>query len=85
MEEIILEIDLVDIGKRVDKYLNEKIERKSRSFIQGLIEQESVFVNDKIVKSNYKVRNSDIIRVLIKEPEVLKVEAEDIPLEISYF
>ena len=84
MEEIILEIDLVDIGKRVDKYLNEKIERKSRSFIQGLIEQESVFVNDKIVKSNYKVRNSDIIRVVIKEPEVLKVEAEDIPLEILY-
>ena len=41
MEEIIFNIDEEKVGQRIDKYLSEAIEGKSRSFIQGLIDDEN--------------------------------------------
>ena len=43
-------------GQRIDKYLSINIEGKSRSFIQGLIDEKKVMANDKIIKSNFGVR-----------------------------
>lgn len=84
MEKDVFIIEEKDEGTRIDKYLTEVFALKSRSFIQGLIEKECVKVNGKIPKSNYKLKTSDEVEVEIKEPEVLKVDAEDIPLEILY-
>ena len=60
------------------------LEEKSRSFIQELIKKEKVVVNNKIPKSNYKVKAFDNIELEVPEPEILKVDAEDIPLNILY-
>jgi len=57
---------------------------KSRSFIQGLILQECVKVNGLIKKANYKVRQGDIIEVMIPAPREATAEPENIPLEILY-
>lgn len=84
MEKDVFIIDEKDKGTRIDKYLAEVFALKSRSFIQGLIEKESVKVNGKIPKSNYKLKALDEIKVEIKEPEVLNVDPEDIPLDILY-
>lgn len=84
MEKDVFIIEEKDQGTRIDKYLAEVFIDKSRSFIQGLIEKECVKVNGKIPKSNYKLKVSDEVEVEIKEPEVLKVDAEDIPLDILY-
>lgn len=84
MEEIIYNIDTCDKGTRIDKFLSEKFEGKSRSYIQGLIEEESILVNNKKVKSNYKLKENDEIKVFMKEPKVLEVEAENIPIDIIY-
>jgi 23S rRNA pseudouridine1911/1915/1917 synthase len=73
-----------DIGIRIDKYLSKNIEGKSRSFIQGLIDSNSVIVNEKEVKSNYKIREDDEIVVIMPEPVELDVKAENIDLNIVY-
>ena len=84
MEKTLLIVDEKDEGLRIDKYLTQIFEDKSRSFIQGLIEKENVKVNDKLPKSNYKLRKSDEIEIIIPEPEILRVEAENIPINILY-
>ena len=84
MEKNIFIVDEKDKGIRIDKYLSEVFDDKSRSFIQGLIEKESIKVNNKIQKSNYKLKPFDEIEVLFNEPEVLKVDPEDIPIYILY-
>lgn len=43
-------VDELNIGKRLDLFLNEKFEDKSRSYIQKLIENENVKINDKSKK-----------------------------------
>lgn len=70
---------------RVDKYLMNFIENATRSKIQQSIKEGSVRVNEAVVKSNYKVKAGDHIRVLFKHPphENLLV-AQDIPLDIVY-
>lgn len=73
-----------DIGTRIDKYLSNNIEGKSRSFIQGLVDSNSVLVNEKEVKSNYKLRQSDVITVIMPEPIELDVKPEKIDLNIVY-
>lgn len=84
MEKNVFIVDENGKGARIDKYLSEIFVDKSRSFIQGLIEKDSIKVNDKIPKSNYKVKAFDEIEVIFNEPERLKLDAEDIPLGILY-
>ena len=68
--------------ERIDKYLTHVFEGKSRSYLQGLIEKGNILVNDKNIKSNYKLRLYDEVKVTSPEPLVLKAEPEDIPLNI---
>lgn len=70
---------------RVDKYLMNRIENATRNKIQQASKAGSVFVNDVAVKSNYKVKGGDVVRVLFTHPpyEHLLV-AEDLPLDIVY-
>ena len=84
MDKTVFIVEEKDKGTRIDKYLSDAIEGKSRSFIQGLIEKDSIKVNGKNPKSNYKLRALDEIEVILPEPEVLKVDAEDIPIDIIY-
>ncbi len=73
-----------DIGMRIDKYLSNNIEGKSRSFIQGLIDSDSIIVNDKNIKSNYKLKENDFVEVVMPEPIELDVKPENIELNIIY-
>jgi len=70
---------------RIDKYLMNFIENSTRSKIQSAAKDGSIFVNDTPVKSNYKVRPLDEIKVLLSHPphEHLLV-GEDIPLDIVF-
>ncbi len=77
-----MEFELAE-GTRLDVGVTEVV-GKSRSFIQGLIEDGHVLVNGASKKSNYKVRTKDKITVILPPPKELQVEAEDIPLEILY-
>jgi 23S rRNA pseudouridine1911/1915/1917 synthase len=71
-------------GDRLDVYLSSELGDMSRSYIQKLIKEERVLVNNKIEKSKYVVKEDDNIKIDIPEPKLLEVEAENIPLEIVY-
>ncbi len=70
---------------RVDKFLMNFVENATRNKIQLAAKAGNVWVNDLPVKSNYKVKPKDIVRVVLAHPphENLLV-AEDIPLDIVY-
>ena len=70
---------------RVDKYLMNFIEDATRNKIQQAAKDGCIWVDNIPVKSNYKVKAGDQIRVMLSHPphESLLV-AEDIPLTIVY-
>jgi len=71
-------------GLRIDKYLSLVLNDYSRSFVQKVIKDNGVIVNDHDVKNNYKVQCGDVLKITmpdIVEPEILP---ENIPLDILY-
>ena len=84
MEETIFIVRKESENKRIDKYLSEVLNGKSRSYIQGLIEKENIKVNNKNIKSNYKLKENDEILISMPEAIELEVVAEDISLDILY-
>lgn len=71
-------------NERIDKFLAEKIPETSRSYIQKLVKEQLVTVNDKPVKSNYKLTLTDKVVVQIPELTEPDIVPEDIPLDILY-
>ncbi|PTM08146.1 MAG: RNA pseudouridine synthase, partial [Bacteroidetes bacterium] len=70
---------------RIDKYLMNFIENATRNKIQAAAKDGSIYVNGDPVKSNYKVKPYDEIKVLLSHPphEFLLVP-EDIPIDVVY-
>ena len=70
---------------RVDKFLMNFIENATRNKIQQAAKAGNILVNDVAVKSNYKVKPKDVVRVVLAHPphENLLV-AEDLPINIVY-
>ena len=56
----------------------------SRSYIQKLIKDKKVTVNDKIEKAKYLVKEDDKIVIQIPAPKLLEVIPQDIPINIVY-
>ena len=78
-------IDESQEGTRLDLLLSLNLEGTSRSFIQKLFEKGKINVNDKICTSKkYKACKGDKVEINVPEPEVLTVEAENIPIDIVY-
>ena len=70
---------------RIDKFLMTRIENATRTKIQQAAEAGNILVNDKPVKSNYKVKPFDIISIVMAHPpRVTEIQPENIPLEIVY-
>ena len=84
MENLSFNINIEEEGQRIDKYLSTMIEGKSRSFVQGLIDEKKVKANGKIIKSNYKLKKDDFIEVEVPEPVELNISAEEMNLDIVY-
>ena len=70
---------------RVDLFLMNFIEHATRSKIQAAAKNGNIWVNEKLVKQNYKVKPYDVVKVLFEHPpyEQLLV-AEAIPIEVIY-
>ena len=77
-------IVLQEDENRIDKFLDIKIDDMSRSFLQKIIKSGDVTVNDNIVKTNYKLKEKDVVVVNVPdaiEPDILP---ENIPLDILF-
>lgn len=83
------EIKLLEVSEgeegRLDKYLSDKLEDMTRSYLKKLIsDDKAVLVNGNPAKPNYKLKPGDIIKLAVPEPIELEIKAENIPLNIVY-
>lgn len=84
-EHFRFEVDKGQEPLRIDKYMCEKMQHSSRNRIQKAADAGFVHVNDKPVKSNYRVRPGDVVTLMLDRPRHdTTIEAEDIPLTVVY-
>lgn len=69
---------------RLDAYLAEVMPELSRSKIQGFIKNSDILINGSAKKPSYSLKEGDRIEVNIPEEKNLKIEPENIPLDIVY-
>ena len=70
---------------RIDKFLMNLIPNATRNKIQNAATAGDIYVNDVPVKSNYKVKPLDVVRILLSHPPFEnRVDPENIPLDIVY-
>lgn len=71
-------------NERLDYYLSTELDEISRTYIQKLIKEKLVLVNDGVKKPSYLVKEGDVLKVNLPEPKKLELIPEDIPLDIVY-
>ena len=84
-EHFRFEVDRGQVPVRIDKFMFEKLQHSSRNRIQKAAEAGFVHVNDRPVKSNYKVRPGDIVTLMLDRPHYdTTIEPEEMPIDIVY-
>ena len=84
MKTVQLKVSRLDSNKRIDVLLVAHRVLLSRSQIQKSIADGCVSVNGDIPKSSYRVREEDVIQVVIKDPVPIEAQPEDISIEIIF-
>lgn len=84
MDEFRFQITEEMEDERIDKCMSMLIDSLSRSYIQKLIKEEAVFVNNKPVKGSYKVKTDDEVVFCLPEAVEPDIAPENIPLDILY-
>ena len=70
---------------RIDKFLMGFIQNATRNKIQNAATNGDIYVNDVPVKSNYKVKPLDVVRIMLTHPPYDNtILPENIPLNIVY-
>jgi 23S rRNA pseudouridine1911/1915/1917 synthase len=78
-----IEVQAPEAGERLDTFLARKA-GITRSQIQKLIAEGNVFVNNKDVNQNYRLKKKDLISLSIPDKEAEGLLPEPIPIEILY-
>ena len=78
-----------DEGERIDAYLSALLDDLSRSYVQKLLKNELVLVDNanarpRPVKASHRIKAGDNLRLSVPDATILPLEAEDIPLDILY-
>jgi len=69
---------------RLDSWISARLPEYSRTYIQKLIEDGNVTVNGRNVKTNFRVKKGDNVKITVPPPVALDVKPEKIPLSILY-
>jgi 23S rRNA pseudouridine1911/1915/1917 synthase len=72
------------VGRRLDKYLQGRHPRVSRTVIQRFIKQGQVTVNGLPSKASYEPDAGDVIEISLPPPPPNHIVPEDIPLDVLY-
>lgn len=84
-EHFSCEVDKGQSPLRIDRFLVDRMPKVSRNRIQQAANAGAIFVDDRPVKSNYKVRPGERISMkLARPPYELEIFPEDIPLDVVY-
>ncbi len=78
------EISKEEENTRIDKVIGKIEEDISRTTIQRMIEEGNILVNNKQVKTSYKVVEGDLVTIEKEEPVEIDLKPQDIPLDIIY-
>ena len=81
---MIIFIDENDENKRLDSFLAEVTNDLSRSKIQSFIKSGDIKVNGVPKKASYLLKEDDKVVFEIPQTSEIKIEPENIPLEIVY-
>ena len=84
MDTFELQITAEENGARLDSYLARCLNGVSRSYLQKLIGEQLILVNQKTVKANYKVKAGDTLLVQIPEAAPIDILPEPMELHIVY-
>jgi len=70
---------------RIDKFLMNRVQNATRTKIQQAAEGGNILVNEKPVKSNYKVKPHDVITVVFAHPpREIELIPQNIPIDVVY-
>ena len=84
MEPKVYIVEEKDAKVRIDKAISDRDPELSRVAIQRLIENGKILVNGKNTKASYKLVAGDEVTIEKEEPVEVKLEAEEIPLDVIY-
>ncbi len=77
-------VDDIFNGERIDIFLTEKLEGKTRSAVQKMLIDGMVKLNGSDASKNTKLESGDRVEVTLPDPKELDVMPQDIPLDIVY-
>jgi 23S rRNA pseudouridine1911/1915/1917 synthase len=84
-EHLKISVEKGVVLRRIDKFLFDRIPNTSRNRIQVAAKAGNILVNQKPVKSNYKVKPFDEISLVLPYPvREYELKGENIPLDILY-
>lgn len=84
MEKRVIKFISNEKGERLDSFLKKNLSEFSREYIKSLIKEGNILVNGERKKPSYKVKDKDIIEVIIPEPKELYLKPENLNIEILY-
>ena len=84
MEKELFFVSEEDEGIRLDIYITQEHDDFSRSYIQKLIKDNLIKVNNEIQKNRYIVKEGDEIEVCLPTNREIDIKPNNIPLDIIY-
>ncbi|MBR6756316.1 MAG: RluA family pseudouridine synthase [Peptococcaceae bacterium] len=84
MDIFTIEVTADLAGTRLDSFLTSQLQEISRAYLQKLISDNLILVNEQNKKANYKVKEGDVILVQIPEAAPIDVLPEEMDLDIVY-
>lgn len=84
MDTFELQVTAEENGIRLDSFLANHLEELSRSYLQKLISEQHIQVNQKAAKANYKIKTGDILQISIPDAAPVDILPEAMDLDIIY-
>jgi 23S rRNA pseudouridine1911/1915/1917 synthase len=81
---VVLNVGLIDAGKRLDAFLHERLPEFSRSRLQSWVKDGRVRIGGDTVRSSHLLRGAEEVFVDPAALPPLKAQAEELPLRILY-
>lgn len=84
MAEYRFTVEAEQENERLDKYLSSLLAECSRNYIQKLIKEGAVIVNEKPVKASSLLHMEDEVSIIVPQPVLPEIQPQEIPLDIIY-
>lgn len=82
---MIIEAKTMDLGKRFDIFLKDKLDGYSRSLINKLIKEEAItYLDNMPIKPSSLIKGQEVFKIFLPKKESTKIVSVDLPLEILY-